>query len=78
MVVHGPGSRAYVYPDAESNDIDSFRLWVDYSDVEFAKALLQEIADDSEQIVDNDFGTILSGSEFVARCKAKPGWDWRT
>ena len=78
LVVHSEDTRAYIYPDTESKSLDLFTLFIDYSDVELAKALLQQIADDSDLIVDNDFGTILTGSDFVARCKTDPDWDWRS
>lgn len=77
LAVHGSDSRIYIYQEHESNDIDVFKLLVDYSDVQFVKAVLEKIADDPELIVDNDFGTVLSGSEFVARSKADPDWNWR-
>ena len=77
LVVHGADSRAYVEPGAESENDDLFELQINYSDVELAKAVLRDIADDPELIVDNDFDTVLTGSEFVARCKAEPDWDWR-
>lgn len=77
LVVHGSPSRAYVYPDAHLENTEGFRLLLDYSDVELAKSILERIANDSALTVDNDFGTVLSGSEFVARCKSETGWDWR-
>lgn len=77
LAVHGTGSRAYLYLDSECNDIDLFGLLIDYSDVELVKALLQEIADDPDLTVDNDFGTVLSGSQFVSRCRKEPDWNWR-
>jgi len=54
------------------------RLLLDYSDVELAKSLVERIADDSEFTVNNDFGTILPGNEFVARVKKEMGWNWRS
>ena len=66
-----------MYQEHDSNDIDLFKLLVDYSDVEFVKAVLEKIADDPALIVDNDLGTALSGDKFVARCKTEPDWNWR-
>ena len=77
LVVHGARSRAYLHPDAESDDAGRYRLLLDYSDVELAKSLLEKIANDAALSVDNDFGTVLPGNEFVTRCKSKGGWDWR-
>ncbi len=77
LVVHGANSRAYVYPDPESEKTGTHRLLLDYSDVELAKSILEKIADDPALSVDNDFGTVLPGNEFVARCKMERGWDWR-
>lgn len=76
LVVHGTQSRAYLYPDAELENRGMHRLFLDYSDVELAKSVLEEIANDPALTVDNDFGTVLPGSEFVARCQAEGGWDW--
>jgi hypothetical protein len=45
--------------------------------VELAKSILEKIADDFAVTVDNDFGTVLPGDQFVARCKSERGWDWR-
>jgi hypothetical protein len=77
VVVGDSSSRVYIYEDDESKDVNVFTLWVDYTSVELVKAVLEDIADDPELIVDNDFGTVLSGSEFVARCRAEPDWNWR-
>ena len=77
LVVHGATSRAYLVLDPKLNGPEEFRLQIDYSDVEFVKGLLEKIANDSTVTIDNDFGTLLPGSEFVARCKTERGWDWR-
>jgi len=77
LVVHGMNSRAYLYPDVESEKAGSCRLLLDYSDIELAKSLVEKIANDPALTVDNDFGTVLPGNEFVARCKTEGGWDWR-
>jgi hypothetical protein len=78
LVVHGNNTRAYLYPSPESQDAEKFDLLLDYSDVEFAKSILEKIANDPAVIIDNDFGTVLPGDQFVARCKSEMGWNWRT
>ena len=75
LVVHGTRGRAYLYADSEK--ARSFRLLLDYSDIELAKQLLEVIADDPDIVVDNDFGTVLPGNQFVARIRSERGWDWR-
>ena len=77
IVVHGPTSRAYLSLDPDLNGPTEFCLQIDYSDVEFVKSLIQNVADSAYVIVDNDFGTVLPGNDFVSRCKAEKGWDWR-
>jgi hypothetical protein len=77
LILHGNSSRVYLHPNTESKEHEIHCLWLDYSDVELAKIVIKVIADDHTITVDNDFGTILPGSEFVARCKADAKWDWR-
>ena len=77
LVVHGTTTRAYLYPDPESKSAEEFGLFLDYADVELAKSILEKIADDFAVTFDNDFGTVLPGDQFVARCKSERGWDWR-
>ncbi len=77
LVVHGANTRAYLHLGLESKDGKEFTLLMDYSDVELAKGILEQIANDSTVTVDNDFGTVLPGDEFVARCKSEPHWNWR-
>lgn len=79
LVVHDSNSRAYVYtatsgaPQHQQNH----GLLLDYSSVKLAKAIVERIANSPSLIVDNDFGTVLPGDEFVARCKKNKMWDWR-
>ena len=87
IVVHSShsGRRAYVRvvdPDEHADEFelkhtDGFELQVDYSSVSFVKELVSAIADDRAMIVDNDFGTVLRGDAFAAKCRAQPEWDWR-
>jgi hypothetical protein len=46
-------------------------------DVELVKCLVEDIANDPSLMVDNDFGTVLPGDQFVAKCKEDEDWDWR-
>jgi hypothetical protein len=78
LVVHGPGSRAYLHLHPTESSSGTHSLLLDYSDVELAKTLLERIADDPALTVDNDFGTVLPGNQFVARIKSERGWNWRT
>jgi hypothetical protein len=77
LAVLGSDSRVYMHVDPSGSGDGRFRLLLDYSDVDLAKAVLDAFADDPEITVDNDFGVVLSGKEFVARARADPGWDWR-
>jgi hypothetical protein len=79
LVVHGDGSRAYLHPDETLNASGRwYCLLVDYSDVELAKNLIERIADAPDVIVDNDFGTVLPGDQFVARIRAERKWNWHS
>jgi hypothetical protein len=77
LVVHGSSGRASLYLDPALKGPDEFGLLLDYSDVELAKQILYEIADDPDVTIDNDFGTVLPGDEFLARCRLTKNWDWR-
>jgi len=74
VVVHGSGSRVYIHPCGEC---PGNRLLLDYSDVSLVKAVLETIADNSSITVDNDFGLVLPGDEFVRKCRSDKDWDWR-
>jgi len=77
LCVTGPGSRVYLHVDTTPEVEGMHRLLVDYSDVALAKSVVEKIADDSDVTVDNGFGTILPGNEFVARIQTEKGWNWR-
>jgi hypothetical protein len=77
LIVHGNKSRAYFHSDKTLSGTAIYRLLIDYSDVQFVKDLVERIADDPVITVDNDFGTILPGNQFVARIKHEKEWDWR-
>jgi hypothetical protein len=76
LIVHGAKSRAYLHLDENSPEPGVFCLLVDYSEVELAKNLLTAFANDHQLIVDNDFGVVLPGNEFVARRAPEDRWDW--
>jgi hypothetical protein len=78
LIVHGNKSRAYLHPDVTLKAPGTYRLLIDYSDVQFVKDLVERIADDPAVTVNNDFGTILPGNQFAARIKNERGWDWRS
>ena len=70
-------SRLYLHLNPDREQADGARLLIDYSSVELAKKVVEKIADDPSATVDNDFGTILPGDRFVARCRSERDWDWR-
>jgi hypothetical protein len=78
LIVHGAGSRAFLHVDVTSSALGKHRLLLDYSDVELAKSLVEAIADAPDVLVNNDFGTVLPGNQFVARIRAERGWNWRS
>jgi len=45
----------------------SNRLLLDYSDINLIKEVLKVLADNSSVSVDNDFGLVLQGNEFIRR-----------
>ena len=73
LAVHSVQNRVYIHSNPETK----LSLLIDYSDIEFVKNILVVIANTSEVTIDNDFGTVLPGDEFVTRCKAEPNWNWR-
>jgi hypothetical protein len=77
ITVHGQKGRAYLHQDTQVTGHGMHCLLLDYSDVELAKQLVVIIADNPNLIVDNDFGTVLPGDKFMARCRVEGGWDWR-
>jgi hypothetical protein len=77
LCVNGPGSRVYLSFETAPEGNEPCQLLLDYSDVKLVKRVIEQIADEASWTVNNDFGTILPGDQFVARCKASPEWDWR-
>jgi hypothetical protein len=76
IVAFGPSSRAYFITEL-SEAGSHYELLLNYSDVQFTKELLVLIADDAEVLIDNDFGLVLPGNEYVARIRSDKNWDWR-
>jgi hypothetical protein len=79
LVVHDVDGRAYIYPttDESSQSPGEYTLLLDYRTVRLAKKILETVADDASLTIDNDFGLILPGNEFVAKIRQNPAWDWR-
>ncbi len=50
---------------------------LEFNDYNLVIALLPFIADDDRLIVDNNYGTLLRGPEFLALLRERPDWDWR-
>ncbi len=63
--------------DVFKNDIlePEFYL-IRFKDIEFLKFALSQSLDRSDIYLDNDFGLILPGAQFLAMIKQRPGWDW--
>ena len=89
LAVHGDRGRAYLENSDEGDpffagDPGCPYVLLDYSDVELAKETLTIVADDPNLVVDNDFGTVLPGNQFVERMRIKKsggtggGHNWET
>lgn len=48
-----------------------------YRDINLIKMVLLTVADSDDFAVDDDHGTLLSGSEFSQRIRENPDLDWR-
>jgi hypothetical protein len=77
ITVYRDNNMVYIHPDGGVGTKNNLRVLIDYSDVDLVKKVIEIVADVPTIIVDNDFGTVLPGSEFVARCRTEKGWDWR-
>jgi hypothetical protein len=77
ITVYGDDSRVYIHPDGRVDAKNNLRVMIDHSDIDFVKKVIEIVADAPAIIIDNDFGTVLPGSEFVDRCRTEKGWDWR-
>lgn len=91
IAVESGGSRLFfcrndsVWGELEDERIAQFRrlltdpviFTIDYHDIKFCKKFLALVANRSDVVVDNDFGTVLPGSSFVELLASRPEWDWR-
>lgn len=63
--------------EAFKNDILEPEFYIiRFKDIEFLKFTLSQSLDRSDIYLDNDFGLILPGAQFLAMIKQRPGWDW--
>jgi hypothetical protein len=77
LTIHAKDSRVYLHFDRHIEHAEGTTILLDYSDMEFVKKIIEVIADDPGVLVDNDFGTVISGDLFVARMKNENGWNWK-
>lgn len=77
LVLKGVRSNIYMRTELDSDVEGRYILEVDYSDVELVKQILIRIANSPSVTVDDEFDTILPGSEFVAKIIANKEWNWR-
>ena len=78
LAIEENNSRIYIHLDSiEQNAPVILDYFIDYSDIELVKKVVETIANSGNVLVDNDFGTVLRGDQFVKRMKAEPGWNWR-
>ncbi|MDF7811694.1 hypothetical protein [Hymenobacter sp. YC55] len=47
-----------------------------YRGIEFIKKALVHIANSPDYLIDNDFGTLVSGHEFAKKVQEAPDWCW--
>ncbi len=59
----------------EAGDANFFLL--DYSDLGFVKKVLPVIADNHRIVIDNEFGTVMRGNDFVEKLRTNSNWNWR-
>lgn len=50
---------------------------VDFTDIDFCRAVLLAVADDPHVLVNNDHGLLLSGADFALLLRERHSWDWR-
>ena len=49
----------------------------EFTEIEFGKEILSYIIFDERFVIDNDYGELLTGDEFIKKLKEEPDWDWR-
>ena len=90
-IVEDGKSRAYLARnDSVSDELEPERLkaivskvanpifdTIDFSDISLCKIVMLALVDDSELLVDDDHGRLLSGTDFVRELTRRPEWDWR-
>jgi len=74
LVVEDSRGRVYIH---YCDDAPGSGIFLDYSDIELVKDVLLVIGDDPDVLIDNDFGTVLPGDQFVERIRSQPEWNWR-
>jgi hypothetical protein len=47
-----------------------------YHGIEAAKKVIIHLANSNEMLVDNDFGTLMVGADFVCKVINEPAWNW--
>lgn len=50
--------------------------FIEFKDIEKLKKILNIIANRDDVLIDNDFGLLTTGKNFLTICNEKPGWDW--
>ena len=58
--------------------MDSRIFYLNYTNVKFAQSVMMIIANDANIFIDNGFGTVLAGDEFIQKMNVAPDWNWRT
>jgi hypothetical protein len=84
IYIEGPASDAYEFYKAE-NELDKVLEKIEnpifyycyYRDIDLMKEISLLLFDKREMLIDNDFGLIMPGNEWVEMIKSRPGWDWR-
>lgn len=49
---------------------------IEFKSIEFLKQVLRQSMNRSDVFLDNDFGLILSGTQFLSVIEQRPSWDW--
>jgi hypothetical protein len=47
-----------------------------YRGLDAAKSVIAQLADSNQMLVDNDFGTLMVGEDFVRKVVQEPNWNW--
>ena len=49
----------------------------EFTEIDFGKEILSYIIFDERFVIDNDYGELLTGGEFLNKLRDEPDWDWR-